>query len=59
MVITKVKSSDKIFSEIGKKSQVTYEDIVNHYEESSFEYEKVGMKAGEFKKYLTNELSNG
>ena len=59
MVTANVKFSDKVFSKIGNKAELTYEDIIKYYEESSFEYEKVWMKAWDFKEYLINELSHG
>jgi len=59
MVIAKVKFSDEVYSKIQKDWNLRYEDIINYYEDSSFEYEKVWMKAGDFKSYLINELSNG
>jgi len=59
MVVVNVKFSDKVFSKIWKTNNLTYEDIIEYYENNSFEYEKVWKKAADFKEYLINELSNG
>jgi len=54
-----LKVPDKIYNNLSEKKELTYEDVINYYEESSFKYEKVWMKASEFKNYLLTELSNG
>lgn len=58
MTVVTLNIPDKIYKSISKKWKVSFEDIVN-YQESLIEYEKVWMKAWNFKSYLIKELWNG
>lgn len=58
MVVVSLDMLDKVYNKISNKNQLRYEDIIHYYEESSFEYEKVWMKASDFKSYLIKELDN-
>jgi len=59
MAVINLEVSDKIYKSISNKNILKYEDLIEFYEESSFSYEKVQMKAKDFKSYLIKELGNG
>jgi len=59
MALITLEVSDKIYKNIPNKNLLKYEDLIEFYEESSFSYEKIQMKAKDFKSYLIKELSNG
>lgn len=56
MVTANVAFSNEVFQKIWNKNNLSYEDIINYYEKSSFDYEKVNQKASDFKDYLISEL---
>ncbi len=59
MVLVDLKIKKDIYTKhFSDKVVLTYEDIIENYE-NSFEYEKIWMKAKDFKQYLINELSHG
>ncbi len=37
MVTAKVQFSEEVFSKMNNKNNLSYEDIINYYEDSSFE----------------------
>ena len=55
MTITKFDIPKNIYKDISYTGNLKYEDVINHYEDT-FEYEKVWMKASDFKSALVKEL---
>jgi hypothetical protein len=49
----------KIWKKFLWKEKVQFSEFIEIYENNFFEYEKVWMKAKDFKEYLIKELNNG
>ena len=55
MTQVQVEIPQKIAKNFSHKSVVSFEDIIDAYE-NTFEYEKVDMKASQFKDFLKKEI---